>query len=251
MDYDPVKLLRVLGDSTRLWAAAGQHEVHQEWWLALSGESNVSMNLACCQSANPNVLRDHCLQPMLDLGKPGIIMLGGPGLSTAQTLIDAGWVSVGAMPLMLMTAPPAGRLDVTDVRAISLEELVFARKIIADGFTLDPSSVEAVLPDSVADRTDIDVWGLYEAGQMVSSVTNVREDDIAVVWSMATRRESQGQGYGRRLLEMVLHEQFENGVTGSLLHSSRAGEPLYRNLGYSVVEYLQMWSRPRWILGSA
>jgi hypothetical protein len=40
-------------------------------------------------------------------------------------------------------------------------------------------------------------------------------------------------------------------VVGSLLHSSVAGERLYRQLGFSVVEYLQLWSRPRWVLGAA
>ena len=86
---------------------------------------------------------------------------------------------------------------------------------------------------------------------MVASVTIAVEDGLAVVWSMATRSECQGRGYGRRLLETVLRHQFDRGATGSLLHSSVAGERLYRSLGYAVVDYLQLWSRPRWVLGFA
>jgi hypothetical protein len=36
-----------------------------------------------------------------------------------------------------------------------------------------------------------------------------------------------------------------------LLQSSAAGESLSRSVGYEVVEYWQVWSRPRWVLGRA
>jgi hypothetical protein len=49
----------------------------------------------------------------------------------------------------------------------------------------------------------------------------------------------------------VLNDQFDKGATGSLLHSSVAGEKLYGALGYSTVEYWQLWSRPRWVIGNA
>ena len=85
----------------------------------------------------------------------------------------------------------------------------------------------------------------------MSCVTTVIEDGRVVVWSMATRTESQKRGYGRRLLDSVLVRQSEAGGAGSLLQSSAAGENLYRSVGYEVVEYWQVWSRPRWVLGRA
>jgi hypothetical protein len=36
------------------------------------------------------------MQPILDPGRAGIVMLADACLATAQTLVDAGWVSVGA-----------------------------------------------------------------------------------------------------------------------------------------------------------
>jgi ribosomal protein S18 acetylase RimI-like enzyme len=74
---------------------------------------------------------------------------------------------------------------------------------------------------------------------------------MLVVWSMATRTDCQGRGFGRQLLGSVLNDQFDKGATGSLLHSSVAGEKLYGALGYSTVEYWQLWSRPRWVIGNA
>jgi ribosomal protein S18 acetylase RimI-like enzyme len=251
MEYYQSDLLTTLGSSARIWAQSGRHEVHPEWWIALSGQSNVGMNMACCQSSNPAVLKEHCLQQILENAKPGIILLGGPGLSTAQSLVDVGWVTVNAMPLMLLTSPPATGPDKSSVDLLTLDELPLARKLLADTLALDAAGAEALLPDSVIGSNDKWAWGLKEAGQLISTVTIVREGDLAVVWSMATRSESRGRGHGRRLLEVVLHDQFDSGAQGSLLHSSKAGESLYRSLGYSVVEYLQLWSRPRWVLGSA
>jgi GNAT superfamily N-acetyltransferase len=241
-------LLHTLGASARIWAGGGQHEVGDGWWLALSGELNVNYNLACCGSANSAVLSEHCLQPMLDLGQPGIIMLVGAGLATARTLVDAGWVTVGALPLMYLKEPPPKRPEIQGVHRLFPEDLPAAREIVAANFGLDRSSAAAVFPDSAAGRGDSGFWGLSEGGKLIASVTIALEDRLAVVWSMGTRPEYQKNGYGRRLLEGALWEYFDQGATGSLLHSSAAGEKLYRSLGYVVVDTLQLWSRPRWVL---
>lgn len=244
-------LRRTLGAAARLWAGSGRHEVHEDGWLALSGERNVNYNLACCLSASTDVLADRYLQPVLDLGKPGIVMLGGPGLATAQKLADAGWVSVGALPLMILEASDGAPPAEAGPRPLSTGELPLARQLLADTYGLDDSSAVAAVPDRAAEDGDLAVWGLFDGDQLVASVTIAVEDGLAVVWSMATRTECQGRGYGRRLLETVLHHQFDRGATGSLLHSSVAGERLYRSVGYAVVDYLQLWSRPRWVLGFA
>jgi ribosomal protein S18 acetylase RimI-like enzyme len=251
MGQPPSDLRRTLGAAARLWAGSGRHEVDEDGWLALSGERNVNYNLACCLSASTDVLADRYLQPLLELGKPGIIMLGGPGLATAQKLVDAGWVSVGALPLMILEATDGASPAEVGPRPLSLAELPLARQLLADTYGLDDSTAVAAVPDRAAEDGDLSAWGLFEGDHLVTAVTVAVEDGLAVVWSMATRPECQGRGYGRRLLEPVLRHHFDRGATGSLLHSSVAGERLYRSLGYAVVDYLQLWSRPRWVLGFA
>jgi hypothetical protein len=246
----PSAVCETLGRAARLWASPEHHEVAPEWWVALSGEKAVNYNLACCQSADAAVLTQHCLQPLLDLGRPATIMLAGPGLGTAQTLADLGWVSVGALPLMVL-ATPFPTEDDQAVRALSLMELPAARELLADTYGLDPASATAAVPDRAVESTDMGAWGLFEQGQLVAGVTTVIEDGSVVVWSMATRPVSQKRGYGRRLLSSVLARQAGAGVAGSLLHSSVKGESLYRAAGYEVLEYWQLWSRPRWVLGRA
>jgi ribosomal protein S18 acetylase RimI-like enzyme len=253
---DTADLWRVLGSAARVFARPDLLQVEEEWWTAFSGQMNVNYNVACCHSARVDVLARHCLEPMLALKKPGIIMLAGTGLAAAQGLVDAGWITVAALPLMVLhhsgRGPEPGPPPAAEAaRPLSLDELPLAREVLTEAYGLDPASAAAAIPDTVLGRPDQSVWGLYADGELVSCVTTVDEDGLVVIWSMATRVDRQGNGYGRRLLDAVLAERFAAGASGSLLHSSAAGERLYRQLGFSVVGYLQLWSRPRWILGAS
>lgn len=243
-------LRQTLGAAARLWASPDHHRVTAEWWVACSGQRSVTYNVACCQSSDNQVLLDCCLQPILDVGRPAIIMLAGPGLATAQKLADSGWVGVGALPLMTLTevATPDGD---NRARALDEEDLPAARGLLADTYGLDDASASAAVPDRAVADPDMGVWGLFDGDRLVSSFTSVTENGMVVVWSMATRPECQGRGYGRQLLQAVLSSELDQGATGSLLQSSAAGEKLYRGLGYTVVEYWQLWSRPRWVMGRA
>ncbi len=256
MVQSPEELRRTLGAAARLWAAADHLDLGADWWLACSGQLNVNYNLALCQSPDPTVLLEHCLTPVLDIGRPAIIMLAGAGLGSAQQLTEHGWVVVGALPLMsLSLASLPDRVgsdrDGAGVRALGTEHLPAARALLSDCYGLDEGSAAAAVPDRVVDGGDVGAWGLFDGGQLASCFTGVVQDGMFVVWSMATRRELQGHGYGHRLLRTLLGKQSEEGVAGSLLQSSIAGEKLYRGLGYSLVEYWQLWSRPRWVMAAA
>jgi ribosomal protein S18 acetylase RimI-like enzyme len=249
------ELWRVLGRAARIWADPGRLQVGEECWTAFSGQRSVSYNLACCHSPSPDLLSEQCLGPTLELKKPAVIMLAGPGLASAQRLVEAGWVTVGALPLMTMGAlpepfapPQSGSVAVAP---LTMEGLPEARALLADCYYLDQTTAAIAIPDRVVERPGLSAWGCVADGRLVSCVTTVVQEGLVVIWSMATAREHQGRGYGRLLLDAVFARHFADGVTGSLLHSSVAGEALYRRLGFTVVEYLQLWSRPRWVLGAA
>ena len=89
MGRTPIELRRDLGAAARPWSAPAHHTVEPKWWMPFGGELSV-YQVACCQSSDNEVMVGHCLQPLLDLKKPGIIMPAGPGLATAQKLADAG-----------------------------------------------------------------------------------------------------------------------------------------------------------------
>jgi GNAT superfamily N-acetyltransferase len=247
-------LWRTLGAAARLWADPTLWSVGDQQWRAFSDQRNVNYNLACCHTGSAEVLTRACLEPLLERKKPGIIMLSGPGLAAAPRLREAEWVCVGALPLMVLAAPasalaPSGPPESGVVR-LDGDALAPARALVADTYGLDDASAAAAYPDRVVEDGDMGLWGLYSGDRLVSTVSTVVEGGLVVVWSMATRADSQRQGHGRRLLAAVLDRQFAAGASGSLLNSSAAGERLYRALGYRTVEYLQLWSRPRWVLAS-
>jgi GNAT superfamily N-acetyltransferase len=188
---------------------------------------------------------------LLDLKKPGIIMLAGPSLATAQKLADAGWVGAGALPLMALDAQDLPDADGAGVRALTKEDLPEARALLSDTYGLSAAAAAAAIPLLTVEDPDLGVWGLFDGDRMVSAFTGATGAGLVVVWSMATRPHNQRKGYGRRLLATALRSRFEAGAEGSLLQSSAAGERLYRGLGYQVVEYWQLWSRPRWLIGRA
>ena len=251
MARSPRELRRALGAAARLWAAPEHLDAGEDWWIACSGQLNVNYNVAFCQSSDPTVLIGRCLKPVLDLGRPAIIMLAGAGLATAQRLAESGWVAVGALPLMSLTAPIGPEGDRSGVRALGQDDLPSARALLADAYGLDDGSATAAIPGRAVDAEDMGIWGVFDGEELASCFTGVVEDGLFVVWSMATSRQCEGLGYGRRLLRTVLGQQFEQGLAGSLLQSSIVGKKLYLGLGYSVVEHWQLWSRPRWIMANA
>jgi GNAT superfamily N-acetyltransferase len=255
MTPSPDDLWRVLGQAARIWTASDSLQVRNESWTAFSGQRSVDYNLACCHSPDPEVLTEQCLEPTLAQKKPAVIMLAGPGLATAQRLVEPGWVTVGALPLMILGKQDwsAAASDAGSATAapLSHSELALARELLAESYYLDDATAAMAIPDGAVDAADMSVWGCYAEGRLVSCVTTVVQDGLVVIWSMATRQDCQGRGYGRRLLDALFTQQFEAGASGSLLHSSVAGEKLYREIGFTVVEYLQLWSRPRWVLGAA
>ena len=249
------ELWRVLGQAARIWTAPDLLVIGDESWTAFSGRRSVTYNLACCHSPEPEVLREQCLEPTLAQKKPAVIMLAGPGLASAQKLVESGWVTVGALPLMILARQEwsAAVFDDDSPRAapLALDELPLARSLLAESYYLDDATAAIAIPDRAVEAVDMAVWGCFAEGRLVSCVTTVVQNDLVVIWSMATRQECQGRGYGRRLLDAAFTRQFEAGASGALLHSSMAGEKLYRQIGFTVVEYLQLWSRPRWVLGAA
>ena len=152
---------------------------------------------------------------------------------------------------MVLDGPDLPDVDGAGVRALTEEDLPEARALLADTYSMSDAAAAAAVPLLAVEDLDLGVWGLFDGDRMVSSFTEATEDGLVVVWSMATRPHDQGNGYGRRLLATALRSRFEAGAEGSLLQSSAAGERLYRGLGYEVVEYWQLWSRPRWVLGRA
>lgn len=237
----------ILGTSTALWVGDGRRVVEPGWWIALSGCTSVDYNVAVCHGGDVTAAILRSLQEVKTAEVPALIMLAGSGLAGAQQLADEGWVCVGATPLMVCRNLP--QEDDDRVQKLSLEHLEEARSVIRDAFDVPAGLSWVALPDEAVAAPAFAAWGLYEKKVLSCCVATVTVDGAIVIWSMATPRHLQHQGYGNRLLRAVLARSSSDGANSSLLYASPSGEPLYRSLGYEVIEHWQMWSRPRWVPG--
>jgi GNAT superfamily N-acetyltransferase len=238
-----------LGVSTKLWAAQGHHVVEDDWWIALSKTKSVDYNAILCHGDNGAEAFARSLNEVRDANVPAVIMVAGAALGMTNALNREGWVCVGAKPLMVMTDIDA--VADPDARRLQPEELADAQAIISDAFDVAPKFAEIALPSVAASDPTREAWGVFDDGALVSCVGAVTVDNTIVIWSMATPRALQGRGYGRRLLSSVLAASRANGADTSILYASAPGEPLYRSVGYTVVEHWQVWSRPRWVFPPA
>jgi ribosomal protein S18 acetylase RimI-like enzyme len=248
------------GRSTGLWTSDGVHDVGDERWIALSGKASIDFNLALCYADSAKPITE-VLDRIKACGVPAVLMLTGPALGQAQTLTDCGWVCIGQTAFMLSPLlTPALPRQLTnhepDARQLVLVQderrLLAARELVAAAFKTSSEDAVIALPDQLLAAGAERLWSHYDAdGELLACVCTVEVDDVAIIWSMATQPELQGTGQGRALLA-ALRAQFATATNTRhfLLTSSNAGYALYRDANYDTLERWQMWSRPRWVIGS-
>lgn len=123
---------------------------------------------------------------------------------------------------------------------------------VGEAFGVGSAPGEVAIPRDLAQRPGQSVWGVHdEHGELASCLAAVRTGDTVAVWWMATARAARRRGYGGALLRGMLADAdaAAGGARDSLLYATEPGEPLYRAVGYVVLERWQLWARPRWALG--
>ena len=243
---DLPRLRDLLGASTALWAGPGGVTRAETWWTAFSGAKSVEYNVALCHGASAGSDISHVLEMVSEAGVPAIVMVTGAALAEVQVLVRAGWICVGATPLMAS----AVHQDEEDrsVRRLTAKELPAARAIVELAFSLAPGLAPVALPDGAVSADGNSLWGLFVGDELASCASFVSVEEAVVGWSVATPPELRGRGYAARLLKGALAESAREGATIALVYASAMGEGLYGALGFEVLEHWQLWSRPRWVL---
>ncbi len=251
-------LRSLLGETATVWAGGAGTVVRPDRWAAISGARSVDYNVVVCHSGTEGCV-EAGLEELLAAGAPGVLMLAGGALGQAQVMVGAGWVCIGSTPFMELTLPmkdsPRSAMAGAPAAAVvrcGAGRLDGARALVQEVFSLEPEHALVALPPDAADRPGQVVWVLERPdGRPVSCLIAVRRGDAIGIWSMATAPDAQRSGYGSTLLSAALAGAADEGAERCLLYASRAGEPLYRRLGFRELERWQLWSRPRWVLGRA
>jgi N-acetylglutamate synthase-like GNAT family acetyltransferase len=225
---------------------SGRHAVDDDGWVALSGVRHVDYNVVLCHGGEGTARVTRALAEIEEAGQPAVLLLAGEALGSANALVDAGWICVGQTPVMV--ASTSSRDPDPAVRRLDVGDLPSVHGLIADAFQVSTGHARSAVPEQALADPTVATYGLDVGGEVVACLTTVQVGDVAVIWSTATRTSIQRRGYGRRLLEGALANAHAAGADAAALYSSSSGVRLYASAGFAVVEHLQMWSRPRWVL---
>ncbi|MBM7417275.1 MULTISPECIES: GNAT family N-acetyltransferase [Nocardiaceae] len=242
-------LRQSFGQTTRSWADH-TFESTESGWVAFSGLARPDYNLALVHGGDAAEQVGRVIDSVTALRRPALVMLAGAGLSGAQTLADAGWVSLQAMPFMHRST--GGSRPVDGVREITEDDLPACQEVASLAFGVGPELAAAVYTAETLRRPDAMAFGLFVDDELVSCLLSCRAGDTVTGWALATHPDHRRAGHAARLIAGGKHvETGLNGPSQDLCLASPAGVPLYASLGFHTTEYWQVWSRPRWVLGAA
>ena len=80
-------------------------------------------------------------------------------------------------------------------------------------------------------------------GEVVAALLARHEQGDCYFWFVATAPEAQRQGLGRELMQAALADAAAGGCATATLESTRAGEHLYRSLGFRALGRSARWAR--------
>lgn len=228
----------------------GLHIMEDGWWIALTGAPDPSYNLALVYDGNVRKNASEVLERVLAEETRSVIMLAGVGLNAATVMADAGWVCVASSPLRAMPNIP-WEAD-SSVKVLDGAELSGARELAGDVFGVDLASAELVYSSKYTDgRVERLVLGLIEDGDLQTAAMLSFGQPISTAWAGGTRTTGRRKGHGLRVVRQVARTAYSEVGEGSVCFlGSDVGNGLYDAAGAEIIEYWQMWSRPRWLLGN-
>jgi ribosomal protein S18 acetylase RimI-like enzyme len=158
----------------------------------------------------------------------------GKALADAGHAIDGTPLEMGA-PLDELDLEPRRALDL-DADAGSLAVAVINDTAYGLGGTLLPAF--AAFPSE-----GIHVYVARDDGLAAACVVAADRDGDCGIFLAATLPAAQGRGLCGELLRTALRDARERGCQTTSLEATRAGEPIYRRIGYRDLGRLQMWER--------
>ena len=234
------------GKATGVWAEAGIHEVHDDWWIALSATPYVDYNLALLHGDTAVAAAPEVIERVTAAKVPAVIMLAGAGLTAAHALQDAEWVCTGALPFMARDRGPAAHHP--DARELVRAELPEARRLAGRAFGVPDEVGSIIFADNALGRAGTRVWGVFDKGELRCCSVSRWEGGYSAGWGLSTDPAFQRSGYARRLLRASAAHRLESGPPIALLMATPEGQRLYEQEGYVTLEHWQIWSKRRWVL---
>lgn len=159
----------------------------------------------------------------------------------AGVLADAGYESVGPMPLMAVEidqVAPTALPDGVEFRRLKVDDLADWTQAIQHGYDLPPLVAElcADVKHLASDDEDspLQFFGAVENGRVVSTSQLFLHDELAGIYCVATLPEVRGRGLGAHVTAEPLRRAAKLGYRAGILQSTAMGLPVYQRIGFEV-----------------
>lgn len=215
--------------------------------LALTGEPVADLNylIAGRRAAEADRFAAHC-RTAISRDLPFLaIIFPEAGHSVERTAADLGLVHVVDFPFMVREdAPmePVGNESVLVRRAAGPGGAEANVSVLSSAFAMPEDSVRRVLPASLTETPNVDIFLASIDDEVVGTVTLIHDGDTSGVWSMATNTARQRSGIGRRLLSTAIAEARLQSASRFYLGATPAGYRLYESLGFTTVTTAKVWA---------
>ncbi|MFX1757271.1 N-acetyltransferase [Rhodococcus sp. As11] len=243
------QLRRSYGESLRPLTSGGGWSAGDGWWVGITGAPDPDYNLALVHGGDVTTRVQHVYETLTKAGNPSIVLLAGDGLGAAQVLADHSWVCAGSLDLTCLVAHDAP-VD-PGFRTLGEADMADARELAAGTFGIAPGTAAVAYTDAMARTPGVEVVGIVEDGDLQCCALLVDSGAIRTVWSLGTHPGRRRRGFANRLIRAgAAHTYAQRGPVAMCGLTRPRVTPLYLAAGARVAETWQMWSRPRWLLGS-
>ncbi|BCJ48786.1 acetyltransferase [Actinoplanes sp. NBRC 14428] len=177
-------------------------------------------------------------------GVPWSIQVRGDDVDPAivRTAASHGLEHRVALPFMLRELTAADVAPVPASRRVTSAGELAYRRALAAGFEAPESLFATIAAPEVLDHPSMSAYLIEVDGEPVATSFGVLSGDMVGVFNVSVPPGRRGRGHGRAATGAVLHDAYAAGARVAYLHSSAAGLPLYRSMGFRTAENWSVFS---------
>jgi ribosomal protein S18 acetylase RimI-like enzyme len=229
-------------------AFAGSRVLRNDGVAAFSsGLPLAGLNKVWLEQASP---RAEAVTALLDelaaTGQPYSLKLrADSGAYLTELAIKRGMTLDHDEPAMAIHEVPAVRHPAgLSIRQLAPDELLKHVRVATAAFGVPQEKYLPMFPMELMSLGSTRCYAGELNGRPVSTGVGFSARGHTAVFSIATLPEFQGRRFGSAITARVVADGLANGSSYCWLTSSEAGYPVYRNLGFQVIETLRTWVSP-------
>jgi hypothetical protein len=180
-------------------------------------------------------------------GLPGMLAVLSPAADEVAPVAAELGLTVGpALPLMCVRAADARRVqhDYAVWRVDDQAGIDDAAAVLADAFEIRDEWCRGLFGPAFPHLAGADVFAAGHHGRAAAVVGTGRLGTTVGVYAVGTRRAHLRRGAASAAMTAAIDHHVKGGARLFVLHSSAQAEPLYKSLGFAVVDHPALWIVP-------